>query len=344
MSHKSETQPTPVLLSFTDIGRAIRRQTRFIAVMFVAVLLLPLLYLHIAVYTYTVTLDVVSARQGNSAQGGNLGQLASLANIPLMQGAMDRDFELYLEGLKSREVARLLMTRNPELVQAIFVDEWDAPNKRWRPPGVVHRTISRVMSILVGMPYNRWSPPSAERLQEYLSARLRVSRTRDNPVVSIDIDVNNPGFGIRLLWALHKSVDGYLKERAIQRNTLYINYITQMLKEVSLEEHRQALIQTLSSTERARMMASSDLDYAAESFGMPVASMRPTKPNAFLILVVFALVGLFSSTFLAVLRDRKGKADLNLPRSLRPAVRGVWSGASHCAKGAENGASARSVD
>ena len=49
-------------------------------------------------------------------------------------------------------------------------------------------------------------------------------------------------------------------------------------------EHRQVLSAALLKQENTRMMASSNLPFAAEPFGAPYQSIKPTNPNPFLVI------------------------------------------------------------
>ena len=264
--------------------------------------LVAAIYLHMATYQHTVSLRVTPAGNSRPSLPGGLGGLASLAGVNLPSDSSQTSFELYLQGYYSREAADRL-ARDQKLMQAIFPREWSVSRQEWMEPKGIVRTIAQPIKSLLGIPARRWSPPAGARLQEFLDKNVNTSRNRDSDIVVISIDMEDPQLGSRLLWQLHKTIDEALRLRTLDRSSEYIDYLSNKLRTVTVDEYRQALVQTMAEQEKMRMMASSNLPFAAEPFGAPSASILPTKPNPPLVLLIGFLLGTLIGCVVAFVRD-----------------------------------------
>jgi hypothetical protein len=295
-------------VTLADLAGTLRRQIRFVGLIVLAVILAAVLYLHFAVYKYTVTLSVVAVGDtSQSSTGGSFGSLAGLAGLALPASQSEREFSLYLDGLQSREASVRLVAARPDLLRRIFDREWDPAQKVWRSPGVGFHPLA-ILSFLLGAPWKDWEAPSPARLQRFLQKQLTIVRSREQPVVTVSIEMADPELGQDLLWSLHKSVDDYLRQRAIERASGFINYLNAKLKTTIVEEYRAALVQMLSDQEKKKMVASSNVAFAAESFGKPVSTDEPTSPRPLIVLLLAFVFGGILGVGGAVIRDHRQKA------------------------------------
>jgi len=216
--------------------------------------------------------------------------LASLAGISIPGGRESSTFDLYLESLKSRETAAVIAA-NQDLLRLIFPADWDEEAIQWtRPAGFVPTTI-RLAKQLLGVAYGSWRQPDAARVNEYLDQEISVIRDRNSPVVTIIMDHRDPEIARQLLAEMHAYVDAALREKELDRTNAYIEYLNTQLAKVSVSEYRQSLHDIIAEQEKRRMVASSNLPFAAEPFGGPTISPRPTSPKPVVILIMACFLG-----------------------------------------------------
>ncbi len=283
-----EQQATEISLS--DITAVLRQHARLLAAVPIVTLVLSIIYLHLSEPKYSVTLKVTPTSSAQSALPIGLTGLADLTGLAIPASNETVDFELYLEGLQARETAEAV-TRDQELLRQLFPDEWDEAAGDWVEPGGVLRGLAGVAKAIVGVPRREWFPPNAESVNEFLDDELRIMRDRTGPVVTIMIEHSRPELAQALLALVHKSVDSALRQKELDRTSAYVAYLKDQLANVSVTEYRQALHDILAEQEKRRMVASSNLPFAAEPFGEPTVSVRPTSPRPVLTIISSVLFG-----------------------------------------------------
>lgn len=264
-------------------------------------LLLAVVYLRSADYKYTVELRVSAAESSNGRSNASdrLGGLAALAGVA-GEAQTASPFRLYLEGVKSREVAERL-ARDPVVMRTIFANEWDPVARRWRQRQGFLGGIKAGMWTLFGLPQFAWTAPGAERLQEYIGKNVAVVQSVKSPLVSIALETPDPKFGMRFLTRLDQTTDDILREQQRERTRSNIAYLSDKLRGVTFVEQRAALFKALNDEQRQEMLANSRAPYAADAFGVPTASLVPTSPKQLPLLVAGPLIGTILGVLLAVL-------------------------------------------
>jgi uncharacterized protein involved in exopolysaccharide biosynthesis len=273
-------------------------------------LLTAVVYLRAASYSYTVELRVSAAEssRGISSGADRLGGLASLAGLA-GEAPSASPFRLYLEGVKSREVAERL-ARDRALLQGVFAREWDPVRRTWRQPRGFAGSIRSTVWGLLGVPQFAWTPPGPARLQNYIADNVAVVQSVKSPLVSITLQIPDPKFGMRFLTHLDATTDDILRERQQQRTRSNIAYLSDKLRGVTFVEQRAALFKALSDEQRQEMLANSRAPYAADRFGVPTASLAPTTPRQVPLLIAGPLIGTILGVVLALLIARRRRAVL----------------------------------
>jgi len=268
-------------------------------------LVIGAIYLHFATYVYTAQLQVAPTQASNSIASklGGLGDLASAAGVSLGQDSGPMQYRLYIEGLRSRTVANEL-ARRTDIMRVLFSDEWDDKTHGWVQPerGFIGQIILLVKQV-VGVPIYAYEPPDGARLQTYLDTQINVDRNPKNTLATITYNNKDPAFAVAFLAALHKVDDDLLRRKALARSQQYIKYLSEKLPTVTIAEHRQAISDVLSDQEKSMMMASAQLAYAAEPYGPPSASYRPTTPLPIPVLVGSIVAGALLGVAYAALSE-----------------------------------------
>lgn len=284
-------------VSEIDFRVLIRRLWRGKAIILLSLavsILFAIIYLNVANYRYTITLIVTPVQAAGSSisgKNGGLVGLAGLAGVSLPTDASSDAFKLYLEGLKSRPVADVLAT-DDGLMSNLFPAEWSPADKKWHEPESIWHTVANAIRRIFGIQVYPWRRPDGGRLQDILQRDLEIVETRDQPAVNVTFATTDPEFGVEFLNRLHHTVDRLIKKRVLERATDSIAYLQRKLSQEKVEDYRLALIQQEAQQEQLRMMASSNVSYAADPFGPPTASPLPVSPRALYVFIVAILLGL----------------------------------------------------
>lgn len=263
------------------------------------------LFLRGATYLYTAELRVYPAPSttGQPTAGSGFGGLASLAGLGPADAISATPFRLFLEGVGAREVAER-MARDRGLMRQVFAGEYDSATGGWRERRSGSDSVRRGIWGLLGLPVTPWHAPDAARLQDFIADRVVVTQSTKTPLVSITLESPDPAFATRFLTRLGTTIDAYLREKQQERTRSNIEYLSEKLRGVTLIEQRQALFGALTEQERQAMMANSRAPYAANSFGVAVATTQPTKPRQAPLLIAALLGGLIFGSVIALLLGR----------------------------------------
>jgi hypothetical protein len=269
-----------------ELLRVIWQRRRIVYICPLATLLLGIIYLHVATYTYTGVLEVTPIQtSGANLTGkmGGLGNLASLAGVQLPTDQSGLQFRLYVEGVHSRFAADA-MAKNLDLMKVIFKGEWDEQSKSWVKPSGPISAIMGIVKRIIGAPDYPWQPPGGARLQKYMDTAVIVTEEPKSPVVTITYDNVDPQFAVAFLGALSNAVDGQLRQKSLRRTAQNIAYLTHKLDTVTLAQQRDAIMQAWGDQEKAAMLANSTASFAMDSFGPPSVSNRPSSPQPTMVL------------------------------------------------------------
>ena len=276
---------TSTEINLSDVIAVLREHRRALILAPVILVLCAIIYLHLADPEYSVTLKVTPTASATSTLPAGISGLAGLTGLSIPNANETVDFELYLEGLQSRETSAAV-TKDVDLMQKLFAEEWSEDDNAWVEPTGLLRSVSTIIKAVFGAPNRDWEPPNAESVNEFLDEELRIVRDRSGPVVTIMIEHSRPEIAQALLTVLHEAVDSALRQKELDRTSAYVAYLKDQVASVSVTEYRQSLHDILAEQEKRRMVASSNLPFAAEPFGQPTISVRPTSPRP--VLTVFS--------------------------------------------------------
>jgi hypothetical protein len=294
MTQHQATDESGEAIDFREIFNRLWQGRTTIALTCAVSLVLGVLYLHVAIYTYTASLVLVPTQtQGQNGISSQLGSLSSLVGIDFSNPQNVSPFTLYPDVMNSRVVGETFAARYPDLMHELFVDQWDDSRKSWRhPEGFMHDAIAAVKSI-AGYPPQSWAPPSGADVQDVISKRVKTEIDNKKPIITVTFSHRDPLFARRFLQALHESTDLVLRRQTLDRSTKYSHYLEQELKKEHQADLRQVLISSFSQQEMLMMMSSSSTPFAAQPIGGAVSSMRPTSPKPIFVLLAAIAFGLF---------------------------------------------------
>lgn len=277
-----------------------------------------IIYLHMATPVYSVELKITpapasSATGGLSKKLGSLGGLAALAGVSVGSSSGDSatPFDLYLEELKSRELANEL-AKDPQIMTTIYSGQWDKESKTWQKPQSILSPVKSALKSVLGIPQRPWRAPNGVALQGYMEAVVAIIKpsAKDPPITIISMEHPDPAFAIYFLSRMNELADMRIRRVALARATEYAAYLSAKMNSAIIAEHRKDLSEALSEQEKSIMSASSSLPYAAVIVQMPTASDRPVKPSPVLVLVLGMMSGLIIGALLALFNFKKLFRDL----------------------------------
>lgn len=294
-------------LSLADVGAALWSGKWLIAGLVAAALIGAAVYLRNARYEYTAELIVTPTQNdpgGLLGRLGSLGGLASMAGVSLPTSKTVSQFTLFEEGVQSRAAAEAL-SRIPWVMQGAFAKEWDATTGQWHAPHGLVPQAARALKFTLGLPDAEWRQPDAARLQRYIDKHVNLNSDTKKNTLTLSVEHEDPRFAMRFLTEMHRVIDAQLRQRTLQRATEYITYLNGRLSQITNAEQRTALVDVLNEQEKMRMMASSDVPFAAEPFGSASVSDRPTSPNFVVVLVGAAALGFLVGAAISLWRHFK---------------------------------------
>lgn len=295
-------------LTFLELTQILYRRRLHLALGVVLILSIAIGYLHLATYKYSAWLQLTATQQDGSSTKNGLSGLASLAGFNLsMSGQSTPPFILYIEALKSRQVAEAL-SKDQNLMIIAFNNQWNDKENIWQEPESFVRPLVKLVKKILGIPVYPWEPPGGIEMESFLKENVEIKEDAKNPMVTISFSHPDARFAEEFLKNLNRITDEILRQRTLNRSEQYINYLTKTLPNVTIAEHRVALAETLSGQEKLRMMASSGVSFAAEPFGNVAVSQHPTTPVAWLVLLSSLIIGLILGVVLVIVAELRDRA------------------------------------
>jgi hypothetical protein len=301
-------------INFFALLHTVRRQWVSFAAVVVLSVFLAIIYLNRTEPVYTVSLDLAPVTPVSGGSAGGLGTLGAIAGISLDRNG-GGSFKLFTVGLQSYTVAEAL-ARRPGLLQRMYPKEWSGHD--WMQPDSVLVSVVRAVKGVLGLPVTPWKAPGPDRIYQYLLDSLIVDVNLDRPTITLRILTAKPALGAEFLMTLQHETDEILRRRALDRSNRYVEYLSHELQTVTVAEYRQTLTQNLAEQEKTKMMASSNISYAAEIFSGPMISDRPTWPRAPLVLLFALVMGSLAGVVAGLLLDFLGWRLSLRPFGFRP--------------------------
>ncbi len=301
---KMKDSPRPTgdeLLSVTDVLNRLLEKKIWVATSIIVCAVLALAYLNVATYKHTISLKVVAVKANLESKVSGLNALKNFTGLGLSISDSDHRLELFLDQIKERQTTTMLSS-DKEIMTRIFSKEWNPETKEWQDPGGLGSLIRFINSVVFAKPNAGWTPPDAARLQDFILGRIKVIRDTHTPIVNIQMLFSDPGFGKYFLSKLYRAADSAIRERALLRSKQNVSHLTKRLLDISMVEYRESIFGMLALEENAVMLASSDLPFAAEPLGQPVASADYDAPKPILVMIVAIILGATIGAFAVLLR------------------------------------------
>jgi len=191
------------------------------------------------------------------------------------------------------------LVEKDHILPLLFDGRWDAANKRWREPSVLHKFVSPIKRTL-NRPVSDY--PNANTLQEFLRKKMKVSPSTSfalsilasSGYMDVSLSVDGRTKAEDILRIILNRTDDIVRQERLRDVKARIAYINEELPRVTQAEQHSALIQTLSSQEELKTMLVGDQRYASTMVDMPKASAKPTSPmspsKAILLSIIISFI------------------------------------------------------
>jgi capsular polysaccharide biosynthesis protein len=254
---------------------------------------------------YTATMIVAPAQADLSAASqlaSQLEQFASLATLAQTPAKIEQvsELERYVQLFRSTTLASRLQAEH-QLLQTIFVDQWDPQRQSWRTPSGVVAAVKEAVLGFFGYP--AWTPPNETHLAEWLAHEVNVSRLGGSSLLRIQLRHWRPHFASSVIEWMHQTADQMLREEALTRIDAQSAQAESELASATTPTRRTALEEVLVGQYQAQALLRAEQPYAAQIVVPAVASAGPTSANPLLILALAAVTGAIIGVFLVFLRD-----------------------------------------
>jgi hypothetical protein len=289
-------------LEFSEIMRLAIKRKLLIFGVFSCYMFAYYTLIHLVTFKYVAELKVMPAQPSDSLLQGSLGGLAAAAGVKIGQGQSAPPFVVYPVQLKSREIAEVL-TKDSFIMQTLFANNWDAKLGIWKEDKNITRSIVKNIKSILGIPVYPWRAPAAPEVQKILENFVEINEDKSTSIQTLSFASANPEFAKQFLWKIHKASDAKLRERSLARSEKNVEYLQRKLNTLDVTTYKQALTEILVQQERQRMVASSNIAFAAEPLGLPYTSTNPTRPRSFIILLFMFCASILTGLILSLVLE-----------------------------------------
>ena len=286
-----------------EVARTLWLGRKVIAIAVLTMAICASTYLNLAERRYSVSMVLKSVQEPSQTSNiGGLGGLASLAGVELPSGS-NVDFASFPLLMQSREVA-LVVTRDDELMRALYPEEWDAEANAWRqqPRSTVGLVLSQLKSIITGNSVSDYEPPDAGRLSEFVSEEVSAAIDSKSDLLNIKAEAADPEVMRDFLEKIVAETDQLIRQRFIVAGTTALQFYKEQLQRAQSGEHREALAQLIVQEEQKLMLATRSNSYVAEVLRGPDISMQPTSPKSMVVLALSFILGFLGGCGVVMVR------------------------------------------
>jgi hypothetical protein len=260
---------------------------------------------------YQGELQVVPASIGMSGMSsaasrtGGIGGLLGGAGLGSLLSGADGDsmFSMYTESWTMPWFADELR-KNQDLTRRIFSKQWSEENKSWKPRAF---GIGALVRLVFGVTDHEPVEPNTDKMLGFLKRNVKIEHVRTEVVSMITIEGDNRDTIRDFLTFGNQKIMEHVRQIYQKRARDNIASILTELQKVSVSDYRLALINELAEQEKIRMMADTNGQLAAQSFGVYVTD-APIWPQGALIVAGSLALSFFGYIVIVLMVAKRGIA------------------------------------
>ena len=278
------------------------RGRKTIAVTTGILVLIALLYIHIATPLYQATLIIAPAPgMSSSSASSAISSAASLLGVSGVPTSPTTDYDKFLSLLVSESLAEELVKQHKNLLSKVFYKQWDPAANKWREPSGPIAWIVAAFKAFVGLP--PYTDPNATLLATWITGNVSIATDPTTQLTTLTVELPDKTYTRDFLILLHRDADNILRQTAQKTTNKQIQYLEKVLPTITETDLAAAMIQTFARTEQTAMMVSVNPNYAADIVNPSSVTEFPAWPNAVLLLGGAIAAGLMIGSFLFLLFD-----------------------------------------
>ncbi|HLZ65744.1 MAG TPA: Wzz/FepE/Etk N-terminal domain-containing protein [Aliidongia sp.] len=244
------------------------------------------------VYRATMTIAAMPAPAGSRPAGSVVATLAGLSS-----STTQANFQQLVEALTSNEVAGRIAAQ-PELLHAAFSSQWK--NGEWARPTGFRASLSGWISSISGRP--GWHPPARDEVAALIGAKLTKTKVL-NDIYELSFDMPDRDAAEKLLSSIVHEADTALRTGAGELARSRIDFIQAKISDITFNDQRQVLTQSMSDAINDQIMAESKGPYAARIVDPAHSPINPHSPSFILFVIAGVFLGLATGAGIAFSRS-----------------------------------------
>lgn len=277
-------------LSFFEIVRLVFKRKRLVLAIVSVCWGIGTLYIFTAKNLYMTSFELSPVRDEEYSKFSSvLGSLLGADSKLSVKNEVIGDFTYFLT---STNVAQVLM-EDPRIVKTVFMNEWNEGTGSWQPPKTFFFFLKRIIFGIFGMP--SYAPPSAYRLSQVLSKKVKVEQVPGSSTYIVSILGGDREFSEYLLDHLYKRADALLRLQRVEAMKRSVVYVKDKSETTSSVIHQRSLFNLLSYYEHQLLLLETDQPFAAVRLGPATSSDLPVSPRIPVVFLICLAVGLLAS-------------------------------------------------
>jgi capsular polysaccharide biosynthesis protein len=283
-------------LSLGDVASAVLRSWVLVGAIVILSVIAAVAYLLLAQPKYDAVM--VIAQPPDSLSGPTLGSGQSIAkDLGLFSQSTNDSYARFQAGLTSTPLAQAL-TGDERLLRLMFTKRWSDETGTWKPRG----PIGNALYSLIGI--TRQAAPTDADILDYLNTHVTLTSINDNQMFEVHLSGDDPAAARELLVRITAIVDGLVRAAFLERAEAQSAYLARALRESTLSEQRQVLIQMLFNEEQKKMLGKVDLPFSIDIVSPPWVGDIPYAPKIAMTLVLAVVLGLMLAITIVIFRQR----------------------------------------
>lgn len=276
-----------------DIIRFYRRRSRLLLALFVGIFLVTVSIFLLSTKQYQASLEMLppdTRMDGLSAATGG-----SLAQALMGGGSTNPDFANFLASMGSIQLAERLLTE-PKIAQTVFIDRWDAEQKRWKPSSSPVAMVGRVLRFVFGM--KAAEAPTPFEMRAFVLSSLDVSKNSDSRSTRLSFRHYDPAFARLFLSQVIREQDEILRK---QKLSVYEKENAALRERFNGEQSRgvqEYMIRWISENESKIVKAESAEYFSFQVLDPISVTVEPVSPQPLLSVVISFIAALLGSLFI----------------------------------------------
>lgn len=238
---------------------------------------------------------------GFSSLANQYSSLQSIIPVSLPSGFSNNNDERIIEVIKSRKFIKILVDRYdilPELYASHSYDNqsktlnydknlYDINNKKWTKN---KKNLSN-------------KPSHEEIYHKYINDIIEVSKDTQTGFIHLSVTHESPIFAKKFVDLIKNEINTIFREKDQSQNEMAIEYLTNLLKDVSVQDIKKSINFILTKKVEQKMLTDIKEDYVIQYIDPPFYPEDVFFPNRILLALLISIVTMMTYSFFIVLKN-----------------------------------------